>query len=246
MEERHDPARRGLVVAAGAEDLAAMNRPWNPGIRGSAERLRRVNADRLFDGLFALVLVCSGALLLYLARHGTFVADEWTFIGERMTPSLDTWLRPHNEHLSLLPVVAYELLFAAFGLATHLPYTALLILLHMLACAGVYRAITLLSGRSAAFAAATRRVRRNSSSGTEQASTLGGRSLGLAWRNIRVATWRVASGPSGRALRSLAHSLFARWHAAVCRRDLVRRSAEADSIAENAGFRVHAAQRANA
>ena len=46
---------------------------------------------------------------------------------------IDTFLQPHNEHLSLVPVILYKLLFAIAGLRHYWPYRGMLIATEMVA-----------------------------------------------------------------------------------------------------------------
>src|SRR2546430_385943 len=65
--------------------------------------------------LAALLLI--SALVLYHETRGTTLwFDEWEWALNRRGGSLATLLRPHNEHLSLVPVVIYKLRIA-IGLA---------------------------------------------------------------------------------------------------------------------------------
>lgn len=87
---------------------------------------------------FAALALISIAYFGYLGRHGTFLHDEWAFITERTDLSLDTLLRPHNEHLSAGLVIVYRGLLDAFGLTSYVPYLAVVLALHVLAAAAVF------------------------------------------------------------------------------------------------------------
>ncbi|MDO8209995.1 hypothetical protein [Conexibacter sp. CPCC 206217] len=89
--------------------------------------------------LAAVALLTLGALfLLYASRHMTFFSDDWSFIETRRAISADALLESHNGHMTLVPVVIYQLLFAIFGLSSYLPYLVVLIALHVTACASVF------------------------------------------------------------------------------------------------------------
>jgi hypothetical protein len=77
-------------------------------------------------------------LVMYLGRGIGFYFDEWNFALDRRGHSLDTFLEPHNEHMVLVPVVVYKLLFAIVGLGHHWPYLAVLLVMHLLLGIGVY------------------------------------------------------------------------------------------------------------
>lgn len=80
------------------------------------------------------------ACLVWLLRQGsglTFFFDEWDFVLNRSF-SLHDLLRPHNGHLSLLPVLAYNVMRKIFGLSFYVPYQVLGLLVHVSACTAVY------------------------------------------------------------------------------------------------------------
>lgn len=81
-----------------------------------------------------LVLLAAGGVLFFIQTNGTsFAYDEWTWIFQRRGGGLGTFLNPHNNHLSLVPVAIYKLLFATAGLRHYWPYRAIVIGAH-LAC----------------------------------------------------------------------------------------------------------------
>jgi hypothetical protein len=81
----------------------------------------------------AALLLAGGALLAYETRGTTFWTDEWSWIIHRRGGGLATYLNAHDEHLSLVPVAIYKLLFATVGLRHYWPYRAVLIVAQ-LAC----------------------------------------------------------------------------------------------------------------
>jgi hypothetical protein len=85
-----------------------------------------------------LLLLAAGLLLMYAGRYLTFFYDEWTFIMTRRGGGIDTYLAPHNGHLSLFPVVVYKLLFATAGLRHYWPYRLAVTLLHLVCAALLY------------------------------------------------------------------------------------------------------------
>ncbi len=82
------------------------------------------------------LLVAGGVVLAYETRGTTFWADEWSWILGRRSGGAGTFLEPHNQHLSLVPVAIYKLLFATVGLRHYGPYRAVLIACD-LACAAL-------------------------------------------------------------------------------------------------------------
>jgi hypothetical protein len=86
------------------------------------ERLQR-NAP-LF--LLAAALLAAAAMTLILTAHFTFLQDTWEFLLGRPHLSLDNLLRPHNEHLVVVPVVIERALVTVFGMSSALPEYVLL------------------------------------------------------------------------------------------------------------------------
>ena len=123
-------------------------------------------AHRSLGKVFTVVLALAGLTWLALGAGMTFFADEWAFIAGRSLADPTDWFRPHNEHWSTLPIVAYRLLVETIGIGSYVPYQALVVLLHLLVAAMVYRLVerrsgpraALLSGTLVAFLPARRRA----------------------------------------------------------------------------------------
>jgi hypothetical protein len=71
------------------------------------------------------LLVVAAAFLWHETRGTTLWSDEWHWALYRRENDLGTFLEPHNEHLSLVPLALYRLLFATAGLTDYAPYRAL-------------------------------------------------------------------------------------------------------------------------
>jgi hypothetical protein len=71
--------------------------------------------------LLGLALVASAALLLVLGAQLTFFQDSWAFLLERQGTSAGDFLRPHNEHISVIAVAVQKLLLATFGMESDFP-----------------------------------------------------------------------------------------------------------------------------
>lgn len=101
-------------------------------LRGDPRRaLTRLPPAALARVALGVLLLVAAAFVFYETRGTTFWADEWTWILERRGGGLDTFLKPHNEHLSLIPVAIYKLLFATVGLEHYWPYRAIVIAAHL-------------------------------------------------------------------------------------------------------------------
>jgi hypothetical protein len=94
--------------------------------------------ERLVLAVFAFLLFIAFLLLYRKGLGTTFYYDEWNFVMNRRDWDAETFLRPHNEHLSLLPVLIFKLLFVTVGLDSYGAYRALLLLLHVACVVLVY------------------------------------------------------------------------------------------------------------
>jgi hypothetical protein len=85
--------------------------------------------------LLGAALLTSGVMLLVLTRDLTFFQDTWDFLINRRDLTVDNLLRPHNEHIVLIPV-SIELFFLhVFGMSSALPEYLLLIAMTLVAAA---------------------------------------------------------------------------------------------------------------
>jgi hypothetical protein len=80
---------------------------------------------------FIALAVIGGVVLVHATRGTTLWFDEWQWALERRGNDPGTFLKPHNGHLSLIPLAIYRLLFATAGLADYAPYRAVVIACHL-------------------------------------------------------------------------------------------------------------------
>jgi hypothetical protein len=66
--------------------------------------------------LLGVAMALSAALIIGFSWHTTFFGDTWELLIERRDPTIDTLLKPHNEHLILFPVLISEALIRIFGM----------------------------------------------------------------------------------------------------------------------------------
>jgi hypothetical protein len=85
-----------------------------------------------------LVLLAAAVVLLYAGRHLSFFYDEWDFVELRRGGGIDTYLGPHNGHLSLLPVLVYKALFKLVGLRHYTLYRAVGVAVHLVCASLLY------------------------------------------------------------------------------------------------------------
>jgi hypothetical protein len=83
--------------------------------------------------VLGVLLVVTGALLLYETRGTTLYRAEWIWALGRRGNDPGTFLRSHFGHFSLVPIAIYRVLFATVGIDHSAPYRALAIGAH-LAC----------------------------------------------------------------------------------------------------------------
>lgn len=92
-----------------------------------------------FDLVFGAAACTAAVLILGLGAGLTFFSDEWAFIETRSLGDPATWFAPHNEHWATLSILAYRLLVETVGIGSYMPYLAVLVGLHVLVAALVYR-----------------------------------------------------------------------------------------------------------
>jgi hypothetical protein len=74
-----------------------------------------------------------------LAGRGmTFYQDEWSYIVGRRGWSVATFLTPHVDHWSTVPVLIYKVLLETVGLRSYVPYQAVVVILHLVTAAALF------------------------------------------------------------------------------------------------------------
>jgi hypothetical protein len=86
------------------------------------ERLTR-NAPA---ALLVVALAASAVLTLALTAHLAFFGDTWEFLMNRRDFSVEAVLRPHNEHIVVIPVLIEQSLLRLFGMTSATPEYAVL------------------------------------------------------------------------------------------------------------------------
>lgn len=76
--------------------------------------------------LLGAALLASALLLLALSTKLTFFQDTFEFLMNRRSFSVDSILKPHNEHIVVIPVLLEQLLLAVFGMSSAMPEYVLL------------------------------------------------------------------------------------------------------------------------
>lgn len=118
------------VTDVAAPEVGLSARGSDTGRTNDSARLLR--QDRVATAVFgAYVAIAAGALVLRLGRHFWFHGDEWYFLVLRDGGNLSDIFRAHNEHIQVLPVLAYRAMWNLFGLRSYVPYQIPVITLHL-------------------------------------------------------------------------------------------------------------------
>src|ERR1700680_3625144 len=80
--------------------------------------------------VFGALVAVASAYLMWKGRGNTFFFDEWGWL-EQPRSGLDWLLRPYNDHLQIVPVAAYQLLFHTVGLAHYWVFRLIQTLVHL-------------------------------------------------------------------------------------------------------------------
>ena len=79
------------------------------------------------------VVVAVPLVLFRLGSYHWFFRDDFYFITDRSLSSPSDLLRPHNAHWSTVPIIAFRVLWKAFGMRSYVPYQATVLTLHLTA-----------------------------------------------------------------------------------------------------------------
>jgi hypothetical protein len=107
-------------------------------VEAHPRRVVPVQRDTLAWIVLVVVLGAAARFLYVETRGATFWFDEWDWVLERRGNDLDTFLEPHNGHLSLIPIVIYRLLLSTFGIDVYGPYRLMVIGVHLICVALVF------------------------------------------------------------------------------------------------------------
>ena len=74
------------------------------------------------------MLAVTGVLVpTTLGNQRWFSSDEWDLLATRHLTDVGDLFRPHNEHWSTLPTIAYRLVWSVVGLHSYWPYQLLVV-----------------------------------------------------------------------------------------------------------------------
>ena len=115
----------------------------------------RVPSARRATYLFVVVALVAFIVLFAAGRHGTFYHDEWHLANMQGLGSFDDWMRPWHVHWVLVPTITWRAIFVVVGFASYLPYLAVLVILHLIAAAGLFTLVRRASGDALALCTVT-------------------------------------------------------------------------------------------
>lgn len=85
--------------------------------------------------LLGAALVAFALLILALTWHFTYLQDTWEFLMNRRAFTADSFLKPHNEHIVVIPVAIQQFFLHVFGMSSARPeYVLLTLMLVVTAC----------------------------------------------------------------------------------------------------------------
>ncbi|MDQ1458717.1 MAG: hypothetical protein QOI08_201 [Actinomycetota bacterium] len=118
------------------DDIEATSNAADPPRREGARSWIRSRGDRSPSArgallAFAAVEAIAFPLMLWWDRGTWFQLDDWDFLAARTGGNVGDLLRPHFEHWTTLPILAYRLMWSVFGLRSIVPYEALIVLAHL-------------------------------------------------------------------------------------------------------------------
>jgi hypothetical protein len=113
-----------LVDTPGLDSAAG----WEVDVEDLDEKL-----ERWLPVVHAGSLVAAFVVIVMIGRRQWFGGDEWDFFTrfDLAHHPLDVF-RPHNEHLSFIPLLVFKAMFATIKLRSYAPYVAFLAFLHVL------------------------------------------------------------------------------------------------------------------
>ena len=130
----------GPATLGGASELPVENPPDASDERSEPPRGVQLLGPRAALAVFVALEVVAMPLLVAWGHRGWFNGDDWDFLALRKAGDIGDLMRPHFGHWTLLPILAYRLLWSIVGLRSYTPYLLLAIAAHV-AVAALLRAV---------------------------------------------------------------------------------------------------------
>lgn len=99
-------------------------------------------------------MALAAGVMLYTGRGTTFFYDDWDYVDTKYGGGLHSLLVPHNQHLSLIPIAIYKVLFHVVGLNHYGVFRIVLVALGLATAALVFVLVSRRLGSWAALIAA--------------------------------------------------------------------------------------------
>src|SRR5450755_3512345 len=91
------------------------------------EGLERLDLERAAPLILGLATIASGLLMYHLTLGSSFWGEDWASIVSRRANNVHPFLSPYDGPLSVLPIVIFRVMFAAFGIDSYAPYRVMVI-----------------------------------------------------------------------------------------------------------------------
>lgn len=113
--------------------------PWGEAPE-PADRLSRAVAsiERHWPWALGVLLLLSGALIMYMGRGLTFFYDDWNFVTEDFGGGFHSLMKAHVGNISVFPIAVYKVLFHLVGLNHYAVFRLVVVALHLISGALVY------------------------------------------------------------------------------------------------------------
>lgn len=93
----------------------------------------KLTSRKAIAALLGLLLLASAWVQMHYRTRLGWLDDDWEFLLYRTGGGLSHIFEPHNEHISVIPVLVYKLFFALFGLGSTVPIQFFSMLMYLFA-----------------------------------------------------------------------------------------------------------------
>jgi hypothetical protein len=96
------------------------------------------NAPRWPLAVLALAMLACAVLVVVLTRRDNLSEEELYFLLHRGGTAPGTFLEPYNEHIRVVPLLGYKVLWRVAGVADYWPFRLTVVVLHLTCTALLY------------------------------------------------------------------------------------------------------------